>query len=120
MPIRVLYVDDEADNLFSFRSMFRRLFQVETASSGDEALSLLSEGEYDVVLSDQRMPNMTGIELCGQIREHFPGVRRHIVTAYGDMDALKEAIRDGVIAGVIKKPWDMEELRTVVEGGFKG
>ena len=116
IDLKILYVDDEEENLFSFKSVFRRFFRVKTAQSGEQAIELMSEENFDIVLSDQRMPQMTGVELCQYISEHFPETKRYIVTGYSEMSTINEAIDEGIIVSVIRKPWEIQEIRSLVEG----
>ena len=97
-PPRILYVDDEKDNLFAFRSVFRRFFDVVTAIDGSEAIELLEVQDVDLVLSDQRMPKMTGVELCKYILNHYPKVKRIIVTGYSDRAPIEEAMKTGALS----------------------
>ena len=90
-------MDDEPENLRIFELGFRRDFQILTASSGDQALELLHEHPIAVVLSDQRMPGMTGVELLARVRRLDTRIMRVLVTAYGDAEILSAAINDGSI-----------------------
>ena len=85
---QILYVDDEPNNLFAFKSVFRRTYSVLTASGGAEALSLIKDNKIDLVLSDHRMPEMTGVELCKYIMNQFPTLKRMIVTGYQDEESI--------------------------------
>jgi len=110
----VLYVDDEVENLRIFQLGFRREFEIATARSADEALQMLSERPFAVVLSDHRMPGMTGVELLARVREIDERVMRVLITAYGDAETLGAAINDGSIYKYIAKPWTPEELRLAI------
>lgn len=112
--IKILYVDDEVENLLTFKTLFRRFFSVKTAESAKQAIELLEEENFDVVLSDQRMPNMTGLELCEYVSQHHPSIRRYIVTGYSEAKPLDDAISAGTILSVIMKPWDMQELKSLI------
>jgi two-component system response regulator AtoC len=91
----ILVVDDEQDNLDAFRFNFRKTFDILTASGGQEALGILAEREVAVVITDQRMPRMTGIELLREVRERQPDAVGIILTAFTDVDVLVEAINLG-------------------------
>ncbi len=106
----VLYVDDEPENLRIFELAFRREFSVLTASGGEEALEILNTRPVALVLSDQRMPGMTGVELLTRTRELDSKVLRVLVTAYGDMQTLTAAVNDGSIYKYVPKPWTPEEM----------
>ena len=111
----VLYVDDEQQNLFAFRAVFRRFFNVFTAIGGQEAIAILENQPVDLILSDQRMPVMTGIELCEYAMDKYPDSARMIVTGYSEMEPLKQAIQDGKIRDYIMKPWETQELKSIME-----
>jgi len=110
----VLYVDDETENLRIFELTFRRRFRVLTAASGDEGLRVLNENPVAVVLSDHRMPNMTGTEFLSRSREIDDRAIRILVTAYGDARTLGEAINDGAIYRYLSKPWDPDEMEVTL------
>jgi two-component system NtrC family sensor kinase len=107
----VLYVDDEPENLRIFELGFRRDFRLLTATSGERGLDVLNEQPVAVVLSDHKMPGMTGVEFLSRARELDPKTIRMLVTAYGDAETLSGAINDGSIYRYIAKPWRPEELR---------
>jgi two-component system NtrC family sensor kinase len=107
----LLYVDDEPDNLRIFELTFRREFSILTATSAEEGLRLLNENPVAVVLSDQRMPGMTGVEFLARVRELDPKTIRMLVTAYGDAETLGVAINDGSIYRYIPKPWEPDDVR---------
>ncbi len=111
----ILVVDDEQDNLDAFRFNFRKTFDILTASSGPEALGVLAEREVAVVVTDQRMPKMTGIELLREVRERQPEAVGIILTAFTDVDVLVEAINLGQVYRYITKPWDAKEVRGVLQ-----
>lgn len=107
----VLYVDDEPSNLVVFEAGLGRVIPVLTATSGAEALQLLKTHEIAVLLADQRMPEMTGVELMERVRIEFPDVVRFLITAYSDLDATIDAINRGQVDGYFRKPWEIVELR---------
>jgi Nif-specific regulatory protein len=111
----ILVVDDEQDNLDAFRFNFRKTFDIITASSGAEALQILAEKEIAVVVTDQRMPRMTGVELLREVRTNQPDTVGIILTAFTDVDVLIEAINLGQIYRYITKPWDAKEVRGVLQ-----
>lgn len=116
--IKVLYVDDEENNLSSFKANFRRLYEIYTANSGAAALDILSQTKVHVVISDQRMPNMTGVELFMKIRKLYPESIRILLTGYTDIDALANAINDGHIYRYITKPWNEIELNSSIQNAY--
>jgi len=115
----VLYVDDEPENLRIFELTFRREFQIFTARSGSEGLEILNREPVAVVLSDQRMPGMSGVEFLARVRELDPKTVRVLVTAYGDADVLAEAINNGSIYRYVPKPWTPEDVRLTLRRGIE-
>ena len=107
----ILYVDDEPDNLRVFELTFQRDFSVLTATSADEGMEILNANPVAVVLSDQRMPGVTGVEFLSRVRDLDPDTLRILVTAYGDAEILGDAINDGSIYRYIPKPWEPEDMR---------
>lgn len=106
----VLIVDDEPEILFSLKGLLRRDFELFTAESGDQALEILSQHPIHIVMTDQRMPEMTGAELMGRIKSEYPDAIRMIFTGYADIQAVIEAINKGGLFRYITKPWDPDEL----------
>jgi len=111
----ILVVDDEQDNLDAFRFNFRKTFDILTASGGAEALQILEGKEVAVVVTDQRMPKMTGVELLREVRVRQPDAVGIILTAFTDVDVLIEAINLGQVYRYITKPWDAKEVRGVLQ-----
>lgn len=113
---KMLVVDDEPDNLDLLYRTFRRDFHVLKAESGIQALQILSdEGEVAVIISDQRMPEMKGTEFLSRTVPKFPDTMRIILTGFTDVEDLVEAINSGQVYKYITKPWDPNELKTVVQ-----
>jgi Nif-specific regulatory protein len=110
----VLVVDDEQDNLDAIRFNFGRTFQLLLAGSGEEALALARANDVAVIVTDQRMPRMTGLELLKAAREIRSDAVGIIVTAFTDVDVLIEAINLGRIYRYVTKPWDSKELRGIL------
>lgn len=117
--ISVLYVDDEENNLFSFKAVFRVKYQVYTAISGDEALKILSEKPIEIIITDQRMPNMTGVEFLEQVIEKFPDPMRVLLTGYADMNAVVDAVNKGKIFHYLSKPWNEDELDITINRAYE-
>lgn len=111
----ILYVDDEVHNLISFNATFRREYKVLTAESGREGLQIMHDKEVHLVLSDQRMPGMTGVEFLEQVRHQYPETIRMIITGFSDIDAVIGAINKGGVNRYINKPWDEREMRITIE-----
>ena len=111
----VLFVDDEPQNLVVFRYAMEDHFTVLTAQSGAEALQLLQRHQVAVLLADQRMPGMSGVELCARARELQPDAVRIIITAYADIHAAIDAINQGQVSRYLVKPWRNEELMEILQ-----
>lgn len=111
---RILFVDDEQRVLTSMRAMFRRDYEVHLASSGAEALALLREQAFDVVVSDQRMPEMTGVELLREARALAPKSMRILLTGYADLAAIEAAINDSEVFRYLMKPCPREQLKETI------
>ncbi|MFI5290349.1 MAG: sigma-54-dependent transcriptional regulator, partial [Polyangia bacterium] len=110
----ILVVDDEPDNLDAFRFNFKRVFQVHTAASGDEGLKVLREHEVAVIVTDQRMPRMTGLQFLKEARAIRPEAVPIILTAFTEVDVLIEAINLGQVYRYITKPWDAKEVKGIL------
>jgi len=110
----ILVVDDESDNLDAFRFTFGKIFTLHLASGAEEALNLARAHDMAVVVTDQRMPRMTGLELLRAVRDIRPDAVGIIVTAFTDVDVLIESISLGRIYRYITKPWDSKELRGIL------
>lgn len=111
----VLYVDDEVSNLNIFRNTFRREYNVLTASSAVEGLKILKDKRVDLILTDQRMPDMDGVSFLKETIGQFPELNRILITGYTDFDALKTAINEAKIFQYIQKPWREEQLRNIID-----
>ncbi|MBD2598002.1 response regulator [Nostoc spongiaeforme FACHB-130] len=112
---KILVVDDEPDNLDLLYRTFYRDYKVLRATSGPAALDLLAEeGEVAVIISDQRMPIMSGTEFLSLTATQYPDIIRIILTGYTDVEDLVEAINAGKVFKYVTKPWEAEELKAVV------
>ena len=111
---RVLVVDDERPNLDTVARAFRRELNVEVAGSGAEAMRLLGEQAFDVALVDYSMPEMNGVQFARRARAAFPGLKVILVTGHADLDDIREAHAEGVIAAALTKPWDRQALLEAV------
>jgi signal transduction histidine kinase len=112
---KILCVDDEPDNVDALERLFRKKYQVFKAVSGAEAIALIDQHEFAVVISDQRMPKMTGVELLGHVFEHQPESVRILLTGYTDIDAVVAAINTGHVYRYVTKPWDSVDLSNAVD-----
>lgn len=110
----LLFVDDERRVLTSMRAMFRREYEVLLANSGDEAIEILADRDVHVVVSDQRMPEMTGVELLSTVKEEHPGSMRILLTGYADLDAVEASINQSEVFRYLMKPCPTDELKDAV------
>jgi response regulator RpfG family c-di-GMP phosphodiesterase len=108
--INILYVDDEVNNLLSFKATFRIKYNVFTAISGAEATEVLGKNDIEIIITDQRMPGITGVEFLESILEKYPDPMRLLLTGYADMNAVIDAVNKGKIFHYLTKPWNEEEL----------
>ena len=115
----ILYVDDEPQNLVTFKYALGDSFEVLTAESGAEGRRVLEERDVAVLIADQRMPGMTGVELCSLAREIRPDTVRIILTAYADLQAAIDAINSGHVLKYLTKPWRDAELRDVLNSSIE-
>ncbi len=114
-PYRLLLVDDEPNILSSLKRMFRKEnYKISTAGSGQEALDLLSREKFQLIISDQMMPNMSGAELLQQVRECYPDTIRIMLTGHADVSAVMGAIKGGAVYRFIIKPAQEDDLRLSV------
>lgn len=113
--IHVLYLDDESHNLTAFRAAFRRDFHVHVTTEPTEAVQLLKDHPIEVVISDQKMPALSGVEFFEMIMSDFPDPTRMLLTGHADIDAVIDAINKGQIYKYISKPWNEAELQGLVE-----
>lgn len=116
--INVLYVDDEINNLVSFKATFRIKYNVMTAVSGEEAQRVLDSKPVEIIITDQRMPNMTGVEFLESIIEKHPDPMRILLTGYADLNAVIDAVNKGKIFHYLTKPWNEEELDMTIKRAY--
>lgn len=114
MNYKIMIVDDEPANLRTLERLFRADYQVVTAPSGAEALALLEHHDVALLISDQRMPAMTGTELMMQTVAIRPQMIKILLTGYTDVGALIEALNSGLVYRYLTKPWNNDELRLTV------
>lgn len=115
MNYKILIVDDEAANLRLLERLFRADYTVITAAGGDEALEFLSQHDFALIISDQRMPGMTGVDFLKRSAAIRPHTVRIILTGYTDVQALVEALNSGVVYKYVTKPWVNGELCQTVK-----
>ncbi len=114
----ILYVDDDPQNLSSFKALFRREYNVFLAESAQAGLKILNHEKIQVLITDQRMPGMTGSQLLEVVATRFPKTQRFILTAYSDFNPLVDAINRGKLQGFFSKPIDDELIRKRIEEGL--
>src|SRR5215469_15546180 len=111
---RILYLDDEINNLNTFRASFRRNYEIYTALTVSEARNLLEEVPVEVIIADQRMPHTTGVEFFNGIKEKYPDPIRILLTGYTDIEYLIDSINKGQIYRFIRKPWEEFEIHNAI------
>jgi response regulator RpfG family c-di-GMP phosphodiesterase len=116
--INILYVDDEMNNLVSFKATFRIKYNVFTAISGEDAIKLLDENDIQIIITDQRMPGMTGVEFLESILDKHPEPMRILLTGYADLNAVIDAVNKGKIFHYLSKPWNEEELDMTIQRAY--
>ena len=113
--IRILYLDDERDELESFQSLYRRTFQVFIASTPEKAREIVANEDLHVILTDQRMDAMTGVEFLESIVDDYPDPVRILVTGYSDINAVINSINKGQVYKYISKPYPREAMQKSIE-----
>jgi serine/threonine-protein kinase len=111
---RVLCVDDEPHVLRALRWLLQQDFEVHVAQSAREGLRLVAQHDFDVVLSDQRMPDVTGVEFLRAVRQEAPRAMRILLTGYSDLDAMVRSVNESEVYRFITKPWNVKELPKLI------
>lgn len=118
--VNVLYLDDEINNLQSFKAKFRKDFNIFVVQTASEAFQILAEyKDIHVVISDQRMPEMTGVNFFESLLIHFPYPVRILLTGYADLNSVIDAINKGQVYRYIQKPWNDYEMKLAIENAFQ-
>ncbi len=112
--VNILYVDDEKSNLMAFKASYRREFNIFIAESPSEGKEVLLNNPIEIILTDQRMPEMTGVEFLESVIKTHPEPIRILVTGYSDIDAVIAAVNKGSIYKYISKPWDNNFMKMVL------
>lgn len=110
----VLCVDDEPNILRSLRWLLQKDYQVEVATSGYDGLELISKSDFDVVISDQRMPGMIGSDFLHEVRRRSPRSMRILLTGYSDLQSILKSVNDSEVFRFVNKPWQMQDLLKTV------
>jgi two-component system sensor histidine kinase/response regulator len=116
--IRILYIDDEEHNLQSFKASFRKQWDITTTLSVIEAEALLEQKDFNIILADQRMPIMTGVQFFEKIRDAYPNIIRILITGHTDIGAAIDAINKGEVFRFIDKPWDYVYVENAITHAF--
>lgn len=119
MQVGVLYIDDELNNLNSFKAAFRRNFNIFTAQSAKEGRKILDTEEIGVIITDQRMPGITGIEFLESILPIYPDTIRILLTGFSDINAVMGAINRGQVYKYLVKPWQDDELKMYIQNALE-
>jgi len=118
---KILYIDDEIVNLRLFKYSFRRDFDITTVQSGKEALEFLEKQNVEIVITDQRMPEMTGVELLEIINKKYPEIppKRMIVSGYSPDDVIEKAFKEYKLYSFVSKPWNYEKLKEIITNAIE-
>jgi response regulator RpfG family c-di-GMP phosphodiesterase len=115
----ILYVDDEVNNLISFKATFRQHYTVHIAKSAQEGLQLLKTKPIELIITDQRMPEVTGVQFLEKVIPDFPDPIRMILTGFSDIEDIIRAINTGQVFRYITKPWDYQELKMTLDNALR-
>src|SRR5471030_3004752 len=117
---KILFVDDEAQILKSIRRLFMDTeYEVITAESGSEALDILANNKIDLIVSDMRMPNMSGYELLSEVKKRFPHIVRIILSEFAEERIIFDALKKNIAKLYILKPWENNILINTIEKVFQ-
>jgi response regulator RpfG family c-di-GMP phosphodiesterase len=117
--IKILYVDDEENNLQAFKATFRRDYNIFLALSADEGREILRSEDVHIIITDQRMPDETGVDFLSSIIPINPDPIRILLTGYTDIQAVIDAINKGQIYHYLTKPWEEEYMRNVIQNAYE-
>jgi DNA-binding NtrC family response regulator len=116
----LLLVDDEPNILAALKRLFRRDgHAILTASSGEQGLEMLARHKVDVIITDQRMPGMTGVEMLRTAKSLYPDTVRMVLSGYTELQSVTDAINEGAVYRFLTKPWEDEQLREQVRQAFE-
>jgi len=119
-PRNLLLVDDEANIVSSLKRLLRRdSYTIHTAGSGQEGLDILAKHPIDVIVSDQRMPGMTGVEFLRQAKQLYPDTTRIVLSGYSELQSVVAAVNEGAVYKFLMKPWDDQQLREHILEAFR-
>lgn len=115
----LLIVDDESRVLRSLKAVFRSTYQVKTTTDCQEALQIIRDNPVNTIISDQRMPEMRGVDLLNQVKEISPNTMRLLLTGYSDIPSILDAINEGEVYRYITKPWGQDEIQSVISDAMQ-
>jgi response regulator RpfG family c-di-GMP phosphodiesterase len=116
--INILYVDDEKGNREAFKASFRRNYTIHAVETAEEGLKVLENNTINIVITDQRMPKMTGAEFLTSIVNVHPEPMRMIMTGYADLNAVIDAVNNGKVYKYLTKPWDADQLKMIIDEAY--
>lgn len=111
----ILFIDDEPSSLTAFKSVFRDFYEIRLATSADEGYRIMQQERIDIVISDQRMPGVTGVEFLQKIRIEFPNTVRMLITGYTDIDTVIQSINGSMISYYFSKPYDERDMKAILD-----
>ena len=114
----ILYIDDEVENLRGFQFLFKKNYNIYTAVSAEEGFTILKKNKIKLVIADQRMPKMSGVDFFEIASKMYPDIIRIILTGYSDIEAIIKAINKGRIFKYVTKPWDKDELKLIIDNAL--
>ena len=117
--IRILYVDDETNNLESFKANFRRHYIIFTAASARYAKEILRNNEIHILITDQKMPETPGTQMLEEAIRQYPDQIRILLTAYSDNETILDAFQRGLIYKYVLKPYDPLQLKDIIDKAFE-
>ncbi len=112
---KILYVDDEDSNLRIFRTGFKREYDITVVNSAQEGLELLRKEKFAIIITDQKMPQMTGTQFLKEVNDLYPNTIRVILTGFSDIGAVIDAINQGNVFKYIPKPWNKAEMKIIID-----
>jgi len=117
--LNILYVDDEVNNLVTFKANFRSYYTVFTADSATQGKQILKDNKIHIIITDQRMPGITGVEFLESILPEYPDAIRILLTGYADIETVIEAINKGQVYRYIMKPFSEPDLKITIDNAFE-
>jgi signal transduction histidine kinase len=114
----ILYIDDEVENLRGFQFLFKKNYNIYIAVSAEEGFTILKKNKIKLVIADQRMPKMSGVDFFEIASKMYPDIIRIILTGYSDIEAIIKAINKGKIFKYVTKPWDKDELKLIIDNAL--